>query len=381
VKLTRIIPLVAGATMVAACGSSTATQGAGASTGSSDALAWAQPIYDQYSKPSTDIGVSTPLNSPPAAHKKVAWLEPSVFAAAFSPAAKAAAQALNWDLVTISYDATNPTALASAMQQAINQKVEYITSVGSGQVELGSALTNAKNANIPVFSAYINGANQAQGSANGIYVNVAPDAQTTHQGEILAATDVVLSGGPASMTMFVQDGVPPLKNVADGWVNALNTHCSACKVDRVSVAQTDVSAGKVPQVVATYVQSHPDVKILAFCDGPTALGVDTTLKTGGLLDKVKITGQSPEAGGYASLLAGTNDAWVSNPFRMVMWYVFDAMARYSEGMSLDVDAKAFIPNQIYTKNTDKTLIQNAQTNFGEGPPGYQNTFKQLWKVA
>jgi ABC-type sugar transport system substrate-binding protein len=370
---TAATPTPAPATPAPASGAPVAS-----AAGSATDLAWAQPIYDTYSKQLTDVGISTPLGAAPAAHKKVAWLE-AAKVPVFTPAVVAAGKALNWDVTTITYDDSNPTAVNSAMQQAVDKKVDYIAVSGAAASQFQSALANAMAAKIPVFSAF--GPDDAKGSANGIYVQVASNTQTSHQGELLAALDIVEMGGPGSTVLFNQDDIPPLKNMADGFVSSMTTHCPTCKVDRQSVAEADVSAGKVPQLVASYIQSHPDVKVVAFGDGATALGVDSLLKTGGLLDKVKLIGQSPEAGSYAALLAGTNVAWVGNPFRMVMWYCFDAMARYSEGMTLDVDTSSFMPNQIYTKDSDKTFLQAAAANPGEGPTGYQQVFAKLWLVG
>jgi hypothetical protein len=108
----------------------------------------------------------------------------------------------------------------------------------------------------------------------------------------------------------------------------------------------------------------------------TALGVDTAVKTAGMTDKVKIIGQSPEVGSFASLQAKTNEAWVGNPFRMVTWYLIDGMARYSLGMDLGPTDNAFMPNQIYTKDTLPDPLPEA----GDGPTGYQDVFKKLWQV-
>src|SRR6187402_3074852 len=115
-------------------------------------MAAAQANVDKYSEPDGTIGVTIPLTGVPE-KKTIAWMECDVptCAAYLTPGFKGATEALGWDLKIIPMKSTDP---GPAIQQAIDQGVDYIASTGLATAQYQSQLDAANAAGIGVLSCF-----------------------------------------------------------------------------------------------------------------------------------------------------------------------------------------------------------------------------------
>jgi ABC-type sugar transport system substrate-binding protein len=104
-------------------------------------------------------------------------------------------------------------------------------------------------------------------------------------------------------------------------------------------------------------------------------GVVSALKAAGLSGKVKIVSDDGQVANMQAIKDGTEAATVGVPLMMSEWYVADAMARYSLGMSLLPVSKEVLPMQLFTSNN----VPNPIAQY-DGPTDYQTLFKGLWHV-
>jgi ribose transport system substrate-binding protein len=359
-----------------ACGGSSSTT-TSASGVDAAGLQRATTVATKYLAPSTSLNLSVPLNTTPATHKKVVYLQMGNVGdvVVYTGGLKAATQAVQWDMKTIVYDLSNPQAVNSAVQQAVDQNPDYIT-ISAAQVSLfQAALNNAKAKGIPVFDSY--GSEPAQGAANGIYSQVAGDAQFKLFGQIAADYTISDSKGTAQVANFLLGDFASLNNISQTEKATFASDCpTTCGFNVVPVSLDQFSAGSIPSLVVSYVQTHPNVKYLQFAPGQMTVGVVAALKSASLFNGRVIFGATPQVANLQAVKDGQETAWIGLPSAMSGWYVVDAMLRYSEGMSLQPDLDSFLPTQLLTASNLPTPI----TQY-DGPSNYPAEFKQLWKVG
>jgi ribose transport system substrate-binding protein len=375
----RRIGVLAAATVVAsltACGAAAGSPG-GSSSVSDAGLQRATAFANKYLTPSDSLNLNVPLNTAPTPHKKVIYLQMGTVGdvVIYTSGLVAAAKAVNWDLKTIVYDLTNPQAVNSAVQQAVDQNPDYIT-ISAAQVNLfQSALNNAKAKHIPVFDSY--GDEPADGANSDIYSQVAGPSQFKLIGEIAGNWAISNSKGTAQVALFHLGDFASLNHVRDSEKATFASNCpQSCSFTVVPVSLDAFSAGSIPSLVVSYVQSHPNVKYLQFAPGPMTVGVVAALKSAGLFNGRVIFGATPTVANLKAVKDGQETAWVGLPSAMSGWYVIDAMLRYSEGMSLQPNLNSSLPAQLLTASN----IQSTDKNY-DGPANYPDTFKTLWKVG
>jgi ABC-type sugar transport system substrate-binding protein len=108
-------------------------------------------------------------------------------------------------------------------------------------------------------------------------------------------------------------------------------------------------------------------------------GLTSTLKSAGLLDRVKVYGQDFSKFCLDEIVAGTMAAWSADPKAYAAWLMVDAAARLSVGMTLDEERKAAaLPTLIVQDAATAKKISDEGGDWN--PPGMAEAFKKLWGV-
>ena len=124
---------------------------------------------------------------------------------------------------------------------------------------------------------------------------------------------------------------------------AFSERCPDCTTDVLSATIDDLGAGEVPQQVASYLQSNPDVDYVWFLFSNVSIGVSDALDGAGLLEGRSLVGTQAEVPQLQEIVDGTNRAWSALPFEYAMWILVDQMARHATGVwSLEQEAEASI---------------------------------------
>jgi ribose transport system substrate-binding protein len=362
-------PVAVVALIVAACGSDD-------DNGSSSTVAAAsnRSVAAPPTRPPSRIQVDGELPKRPPAGKKVVFLQCELPACErYIPGVKSAAAALGWSAKIEVFKNANPGA---GLQQAINERPDYIAITGIPIVALKPQLKAAADAGIPVISC----ATPDKPAPGGYAIQCGGTLQI--DADYVGRWMINDSGGKAHVVAVTIPQFPVLNTETDWLKRNLRARCSGCSYDQLDVTVQEVGGGAVPQKLVAFLQSHPDVNYVYFTFNDLTRGVPAALRTAGLTDKVKLVG----AAGDASIMreiGSTQAAWTIAPNVYSAWVMFDAMARLSVGERLDGDyATSVYASPTWVVDSAASAKRLAPTNYDwYGPEGFEEQFKALWRVG
>ncbi len=362
-------PALAVALVIAGCGGDDENTSQAAAPAAKKPTVAAPPT-----KPPSEIQVAEQLPKTPPTGKKVVFLQCELPACArYVPGVKSAAEALGWSAKVQVFKNANPGA---GLQQAINERPDYIAITGIPAVALKPQLKAAAEAKIPVISC----ATPDRPAPGGYAVQCGGTLET--DADYLGRWMINDSGGEADVVAVTIPQFPVLNTETDWFKANLESQCPRCSYDQLDVSVQDVGGGAVPQKLVAYLQSHPDVKYVYFTFNDLTRGVPAVLRTAGLDKKVKLVG----AAGDASIMkeiGATQAAWTIAPNAYSAWVVFDAMARLSVGENV-ADGYA---SKVYTSPTwvvdsaDSAKLLEPSGYDWYGPDGFEDQFKTSWQVG
>lgn len=344
--------------------------------GSSDTTAAAGGDLEVVTTPPNEMTVTEPLPSAPE-KKSVAFVNCQLPACQINNQYfETAIDALGWDSTIINYDFAAP---GTAFQQAIDSGVDYIATSGVALAQIEEQVTAAKDAGIPIFECY--STDVPAGEENNLYAQCAGLLGTQATADTMANWIIDDSGGEANVLLVTIRDFPILVAQEDAANKAFSDRCSGCTVDALSATIDDLGAGEIPQQVASYVQSNPDVDYVWFLFSNVSIGVSDALSSAGLLEGRNLVGTQAELPQLQEIAAGTNRAWTALPNAYSMWILVDQMARYATDVwSIEEEQTASVlPTWVVaTPEAANELIPNEAWN---GPEGFEDSFKELWGVA
>ena len=363
-------PASGGAATTAAAAASAATTAAS----SSDPGAAARTRIEQFLKPATSIGISTPLTGKPPAGKKVYWLEGNIQSILpITGGFKDAAGALGWDLTVLTYDPADPQGPSAAMRQAVDGGADYIAVSGQSIDILGQALDAAKAKKIPVIDMY--STDEVGGAANGIYANVGGTPFSQRNAALLSDFVIADSGGDGNVLFVNVPDFKILQIVSDAVTGNFTSQCPNCTITPLNVSIGDMTSGTVASQVVSSLQSNSKLDYVYVTIGDLATGLPEALQAAGLGDKVKIVGGVPNTEQVQSLIDDKAAAYAPLGRPASAWAAMDVMARLSVGMDPDVKGHELLPSVIWTPDNVPKPAQDY-----EGAENYQEQFKKLWGV-
>jgi ribose transport system substrate-binding protein len=351
---------------------STAPDTSTAPTGTSSGDAEVEAI----TSPPTEMTVTEPLPETPEP-KTVAWVNCEVPACQVNNEFfTAAAEALGWKVELITYTFAAPGA---AFQQAIDSGVDYIATSGVALAQIEEQVALAEAQGIPIFECY--STDVPAGEENNLYAQCAGLLATDVVADTVSNWIIDDSGGDANVLMVTIRDFPILVAQEEAAQAAFSERCPDCTTDVLSATIEDLGAGAVPQQVASYVQSNPDVDYIWFLFSNVSIGVSEALDSAGLLEGRNLVGTQAEVPQLQEIVDGTNRAWSALPFEYAMWILVDQMARHATGVwSLEQEAEAsVIPTWVV--DTPEAAAELLPTEGWHGPDGFQDHFKELWGVA
>ena len=400
-KIRSIAGLLAcAAVFTAGCGSSkstTATTAAPAATTAAPAATTAAPaattaapaatadpgmdaakaVLAKFGKPVNQIGPTIPLKSKPP-KKKMYFLESeSASSQAHTPGLKAATAALGWDLTVVTAKAFDP---AVAFQGAIDAGADYIAISGSPyatyQVQAEAALAKG----IKVVSCYSAFPENQPGGGKNLLNQCGDENFVKRTGPAMADWMIVDSKGAANVLIVNIRDYPVLVAEEDEFKAEMSKNCAKCTADTLNVTLDDLIGGKIPNAIASKIQQNAKLNYVFFTFGDLPGGVSATLKSAGLLDKVKLFGQDFNKADLEEIVAGTMGAWSSNPKAYAGWLMVDAAARDSIGQANDEErAIAALPFYIVSTADEAKRVLALPGN-DWNPADMAAQFKKLWGV-
>ena len=361
--------LVACVLVIGACGdddgSAEASDDAGQASGAAE--------VDVITEPPTEVPVDEPLPGPPEP-KSVAFLVcPVPSCEANVPLITDATEALGWDLETISLDPANP---GVAMQQALDGGFDYVALTGIPLSAIEEQMTVARERGIPVFECH--STDVAEGEANGLYSQCAGAESVGVSADTLADWVIDDSGGDADVLAVTIRDFPILVAEEDALGAAFDARCPDCSVQALPVTVDDLGAGEIPQQVASYLQSNPDVDYVWFTFSDLSVGVSDVLDGAGVLEGRSLVGVLFDDPQLEEIAADTHRAWAAVPDAYAMWVLADQMARHATGVwDAELEHTAAVMPAWVVDQPDV-----ADDLLGEGgwlgPDGFEDHFRELW---
>ncbi len=381
----RILGLLAlalfAALAISACGgssdSSSSSTAAGTTGGESTEGGGSVSVPAPPEEPQSGIGVSTPLKEVPPSGKTIGALVCELPACeGYVKPYKEAAEKLGWNVETFIYKSGEP---GPAMQQAINQKVDYIAITGQPPALFEAQLKAANAAGIPVISG---DDVTPPDPSTGLYTQFGDASMFEAQSEQMGQWILRDAGSePAHVAYVTIESYPILEVGFPALEGTLKKYCSECTVEKLPLTVEDLGEGKGPAKVVAFLQTHPEITYLNFSFVDLTTGVPEALKAAGMTN-IQIVGQALSESEFIveQIQNGGIPAWVAQAIDYQSWLMVDAMARISvDQFSLkEAEAAATMPTWVIT--SPATLKYLEPNNKWAGPPGFEEEFEGLWGV-
>jgi ribose transport system substrate-binding protein len=342
--------------------------------GEDPGLTAAKAVVAQYRDPNQPIGVTIPLTGKPE-KKTIAWLECELESCPYiTQGMKDATAALGWDLKVISSKSADP---GTAMQQAIDEGVDFIASSGEAPALYEAQAAAAKEKGIKILSCFDTTVPDPENS--NIYTQCGDATFVEKTGPLMADWAIVDANGAANVLVVNIPDFAVLVTEVDAYKAEIAKNCAACKVTELNVTIDDLVGGKVPASIASKLQADPSINYVFNSFGSLPGGVTAALESAGLLAQVTVYGQDFSKFDLDEIVAGTMGAWSADPKGYAGWLMVDAAARLSLGMTLDEErAAAALPTYLVEDAATAKTISDAGGDWA--PPTMADDFKKLWGV-
>ena len=363
-----------GGLLLAACGDDTTDPAAAGETAGDSTDSGGESAT--VTSPPSEMTVTEPLPSAPEP-KSVAFVNCAVPSCQVNePYLEEALDELGWDLTVITYDAAAP---GTAFQQAIDAGVDYIATSGLPLAAIEEQVTQAAAAGIPIFEVYSTDA--PGGEDNNLFSQIGGSASVDAASDVLTDWVIDDSEGDANVVFVTIRDFPILVDEEDAVSAAFADRCEGCSIEALPVTIADLGAGAVPQQVASFLQSNPDVDYVWFSFSNLSTGVSDALDGAGLLEGRRLVGLQHESPQLQEIIDGTNTAWLAVPYPYGMWVLADQMARHATGVwNADLQETASV---LPTWVVDSPEVAEGllATDGWPGPDGFQDSFRELWGVG
>ena len=352
--------------------SETTAGGEGDSGGGSAEAEAAAAEIEPFLQPATSINIDVPLDSAPPEDITVAFMEAGFEGVqVITPGFREATEALGWELVVIPYDVADPQTMNSAVQQAVDQGVDYMAFTGQPTASYASALEAAAAAGIPMVQMDV----AEEPDAEGVLACIACDSMLNEWGRLLGNWIIADSDGQANAVYFTIPEFTSLIPEGESFQQTMEEGCADCTVEVLESTIQSFTAGGLVGEITSYLQSHPDTDYVYYAFSQMATGAPEALESAGLAEGVKLVMPAHELTGIQGIVDGKVAAGVTLPVEGHAWYAVDAMARDSLGMDVGPTQEALMPMEIWTPENVPTPAA-----LWNGPEGYQDLFKELWQV-
>ncbi len=361
-----------GATLMGACGASGQTKPAtgNSNTSTSPELTAALSDYQKFTQTQPAPQVQTLPMRPPSDRTITIQTCPLPVCKTTSDAAREAALKLGWKVTYLQSDLT-PQAYQAVLTQIVQSPPQllaltplvpnsFIATQLAALKRLGTKIVEiAPAGDTPT----------AGGPVEGV---VAGPPDFSNRGTLMGDSVAADARGSAD-TLFVWDPVltaiwTPLKDALTKAVTATGGKVAVLAVKQENIGKT------IPAQVTSYLQSHPNVKYVAFVIADLAIGVPAALKSAGL-PPIKIISTGPQASTMADIAAGDQWASVGQENASAGYRAIDQLVRLT--MTIPLGSLANTPGwaQIFIKeNVTNTTAPPA-------PKEFPQNYLTAWKIG
>jgi ribose transport system substrate-binding protein len=268
-KRTRRVLLagaVAVATLASACSSSTSaapTTPASGISSTSGEVAKATAFIKPYLTAPAKIPLSVPLTSPPPSGKTIVFLQCEVAQChVIGASVKQAAALVGWTYKVIPFQSTNPSTLATALDQALQYHPVAVGFTSPPYALWSQKVAEYKAAGVPLIPSFTGSV--PLGST--IVANPGSAGFAGLNGEILANWFIADSQAKGNVLSVNIPDFPYLGDVSDKFNSTVASDCPGCKVTRLNVGIPDVVSGAITGNVVSALRRNPAIKYVVASD-------------------------------------------------------------------------------------------------------------------
>jgi ribose transport system substrate-binding protein len=371
--LVAVTALAAG--LLSSCDDSKASNsdddGGSVSVEAAAAIKKADDFIAPYLSTPTEIPLKEPLKAKPTPGKTIVFLQCELAQCkSIGDGVKAATEVVGWKYQVIPYQSTNPSTLASAMDQALryNPVATAFTSppfaLWSQKVaeykKAGVALIPSFTGKVPLDDTVV--ANPASSEYAGL------------NGTILANWFISDSKAKGTVLSVNTPDFPYLDDVSKAFDRTVESDCPDCKVTKLNLGIPDIGSGASTGIVVSALRKDPSIKYVIASNSAFIAALPAALNAAGLGGKVKIGGccggkvtESGLATDQFSVVTGVNGNYAG-------YITVDAALRVAEGSPIPTN-EGDLPVGLLVKGTDVPPSDSY-----DQPGDFVEQLKTLWKV-
>ncbi|HEY3713308.1 MAG TPA: substrate-binding domain-containing protein [Jatrophihabitantaceae bacterium] len=375
-----VAAVAAAAALLAACSSSTPSKSGSPGGGTSAAddaggaavVAKAQAFIKPYLSAPTKIPLTVPLKAAPARGKTIVFLQCELAQCkGIGNGVQAAAQVVGWTFKSIPYQSTNPSTLASALDQALQYKPVAVALTSPPYAIWSQKVAAYKAAGVPLVPSFTG----KVPIDSTIIANPASPEYAALNGQILGNWFIADSNAKGHVLSVGVNDFPYLAGTTDGFNTTVKNDCSGCKLTKLNVGIPDVGNGSINNIIVSALRKDPSINYVVPVDAVFAAALPSALAAAGLTGKVKVAGCCGDTTTEAGLATGQFQAITGVNGGYAGFITVDAAARAAEGSPMP-ENEGILPVGLLTKGTS---VKPADS-YNE-PADFVAQFKALWKLG
>jgi ribose transport system substrate-binding protein len=379
-RRTLVAVVTAIVALTAACSSSKSAVGAtgggsggnSSSAGATAAVQKAQAFIKPYLTSPTKIPLTQPLTSPPTPGKTIVFLQCELAQCkVIGDGVNAAAAIVKWNFKVIPYQSTNPSTLASAMDQALQYHPVAVALTSPPYALWSQKVAAYKQAGVALIPSFT-GAVPLDSTIVG---DPASPGFSAKNGDLLANWFIADSNAQGNVLSVNVPDFPYLGDISKEFDKVVSSECPACKLTKLNIGIPDVGSGAITTDIVSALRKNPSVKYIVASDAAFLQALPSALKAAGLGGKVKVGGCCGVAAVEAGLATGDFSAITGVNGNYAAYITVDAALRVSQGLPIPAN-EGDLPVGLLTK----TSLDKASDSYDE-PADYVQQFKALWKVG
>lgn len=321
----------------------------------------------------TKIPVTQELKEKPP-KRVAAFIEPQIPAGKSQTAGfEEAAKAIGWELKIYPADPFKP---AGAIQQAIDAGVDYIFITGAPVALFPEQMEAAHKAGIPILECF----GTDEPSPKGLFAECGGEESEEGNGELLADWAIGDSDGKANILAVNVPDYPILVAQEKAFKSRLAQKCPECTIESLGVTVEDLAEGKVPQAVASKLQSNPDINYIYFTFSDLPTGVYETLAGAGLNEGVTLFELDFNQERLQEIEEGKIKVAGGLPKAYSAWLLFHFAALNAEGTQIEGQKQASNLPRILVGKEEASKYMTTRFQW-PGPEGFQKQFEALWHLG
>ena len=271
----------------------------------------------------------------------------------------------------IPYDVADPQTMNSAVQQAVDQGVDYMAFTGQPYGSYASALAAAAAAGIPMVQMDV----AEEPDAEGVLACIACDSMLNEWGRLLGNWIIADSDGQANAVYFTIPEFTSLIPEGESFQQTMEEGCPECTTEVLESTIQSFTTGGLVGEITSYLQSHPDTDYVYYAFSQMATGAPEALESAGLAEGRQVGDASTRADRHPGHRRRQGRGWshVARRGSRLVRRRRDGARQPRHGRR--PTQEALMPMEIWTPENVPTPAA-----LWNGPEGYQDLFKELWQV-